>query len=559
MDEFHNSKRIPLSSQKDRIKKCISLLKAVSGQEKVEDILTRTFEAAPDSIAPDSDECHAVLNYHIYRYILKYYKHKEPNICLWRFVKNLSRDQLTDSPHPQLKMTERLIRVYFYSDPLDDLTCIFVPISNKTLIKKYLDWIRSCFYNEDYPTSLLWLYALDSSLFTLFPDEIICLGTDAEHGKMIPDFNYPDTVLIKRFSDRPDHYIKLEGKDANNEFRQIFTFLKRESKDRCLSRSGSQDAYPDRQIYKKEWEKFEDVLRFGVSDKNENGCISFSDMRASTEFLSAYGKNVYLNKIQQPFFEQTKLISEKYNGRIDKFMGDNVMSVFLTDNMLVSEENAEDAVINNFFALFELCKTLSELIAIGGWTDAKLGLRSGVAYGSRLLRSNLGNEILRDFTVTGETVNLAARLEHISIRELFAHNRAYFKKSVERFPQISQIIQIKECCENLSPETEAIAREFTLYQNILSNLEKLETAKFDIRSNQNFYFILRTYLEKKGYKILNPQTSEMYGYEEYDIKGFHLRFYFSYYNPKGFNNYEKIWILPLESEILKNFELEIDN
>lgn len=561
--DIRNHQHLPLSSQADRIERCISSLETIGDQETAEKIMTQTFETAPDNICPDSEGYHSVLNHHLYRYVLKHYKHKEERVCLWRFIKNLSGEQLQYAglENPELKMTDWLVRMYFYSDPLDDLTCIFIPINDNRLIRNYLYWIKNYFYDANYPSSLLWLYALDSSLSSLFPDEIVYLGQakdSRDPNIMIPMPDYQDTVLIKRFSDQSDHYVLLRDEDANNEFRQIFTFLKQEYRDRCLSRSGKQDEALDKLTYNVEWEKFEDVLRFGVSDEDESGCISFSDMRASTEFLNTYGKTVYLNKIQQPFFERTKLISKKYNGRIDKFMGDNVMSVFLNKNMLAEthEEQEREAVLKNFLALFALCKTLHELILEGGLTESKLGLRSGITYGNQLLRSNLGNEILRDFTVTGDTVNLAARLEHISVHELIVHNKVYFKRSIERFSQISELIAIDGCQKNISPETENIIRDFTLYQNILSNLEKLETAKFDIRSNQRFYTILRNYLNVMGYQILNTDTSEIYGYEEYDISGFCLRFYFSHYNPKGFANYEKIWILPLDVEVLERFDIE---
>ncbi len=561
--ERQTRQQFPLSSQTDRIEACISSLETISDQEAVEKIITQTFETAPDNICPDSHGYYSVLNYQLYRYVLKHYKQKENRVCLWRFIKNLSGDQLqyANLENPELRMMDWLIRLYFYSDPLDDLTCIFIPISDKRLIKKYLYWIKNYFYDANYPSSLLWLYALDSSLSSLLPDEIIYLGRavdSSDENIMVPMMDYEDTVLIKRFSAQSDHYVLLKEADANNEFRQIFTFLQQEYRDRCLSRSGKQDEAVNKATYNAEWEKFEDVLRFGVSDEDESGCISFSDMRASTEFLNTYGKTVYLNKIQQPFFEKTKLISKKYNGRIDKFMGDNVMSVFLNKNMHIETHKAQEreAVLKNFLALFALCKTLYELIVDGGLTESRLGLRSGVTYGSQLLRSNLGNEILRDFTVTGESVNLAARLEHISAHELIIHNKMYFKRSIERFPQISELIAIDGCQKNISPETESIIRDFTLYQNILSNLEKLETVKFDIRSNQRFYTILRTLLQEKGYPILNTDTSEIYGYEEYDIRGFCLRFYFSHYNPKGFANYEKIWIVPLDLKTLEHFDIE---
>lgn len=552
---------LSLSSQSGRIEECMSLLKKIQSPEQAEKILIQMFESAPDLLVPDSADYNDMLNFQLYKYIVKSYKKKSDNICLWRFIKNLSCDQLDYEKNADSKLIllDSLIRIYLYSDPLDDLTCIFIPVNNTSVIKKYLSWIKSYFYDVNYPTSLLWLYALDSSLASLLPDEIIFLGKCMDKRPaniMIPDFNDEDTVLIKRFSDVPGHFLQLEGKTANDEFRQIFNFLEREFKDRCLSRSGKLSDYQDKEMYIKEWEKFEDVLRFGVSDAQECGCVSFSDMRASTEFLNTHGKNVFLNKIQQPFFEETKVISNKYQGRIDKFMGDNVMCVFLNPHKnKPSSGQEEKIVLNNFFAIFDLCKILYKLIVTHGLKESKLGLRSGVTYGDQILRSNLGNDFVRDFTVTGETVNLAARLEHISIHELKLHNKMYFQNTIDRFSEISRLVSVCKNENKLNPETFEIIQDFTLYQNIHSNLEKLDKARFDVRFNQRFYLKIREHLKKKGFSVLNSTMSEIHGYEEYDIKGYKVKFYFLYYNPKGFNNFEKIRILPFEPEILENLDI----
>ncbi|MDM8514627.1 adenylate/guanylate cyclase domain-containing protein [Desulfobacterales bacterium HSG16] len=557
---------------KDELKECLRQLEHADIQENIETIISKAFSRMADKITPDiitpdeiksgTLEYTSTLSYDLYDFILKHYKYNINEICFWRFIKKLPRNQLfmklENDPH--LEMLDYLIRIYFYSDPLDDLTCLFIPVNDSDSIKHYLEWIKSYFYNVNYPTSLLWLYALDSSLASIFPDEIVFLGVrtkESDRHILAPDFNFSQSVLLKRFSETPDHFVRLEGKSANSEFAQIFAFLQKEFNDRCLSRSTKKNECPDDISYENDWKKFEDVLKFGVSDKDESGCISFSDMRASTEFLNNHGKNLYLNKIQQPFFEQTKLISRQYKGRIDKFMGDNVMCVFLKNTIRIQEDTDEDSalVLNNFFALFNLCSVLLKLIKAENLEQSKLGLRSGVTYGNQILRSNLGNEIVRDFTVTGETVNLAARLEHISIQELIIHNKMYFERSIERFPQISELLSSGGNRYNLNPETQAIIRDFTLFQNIYSNLERLENARFDIRMNQDFYSKLRNYMEKKGFKVLNPNTSAKYGYEEYAIDEFNIRFYFSYYNPKGFKKYERIWILPLETEVLEKFNL----
>jgi len=610
MGEQNDGVTSPLSSQRDNINKLILSLEQTDDPHKREDLLSGTFESAPDNIRPDSDAYYSVLNYYLYQYSLKHYKHLEERMCLWRFIKNLPKAQLDyekeETNSSELHMMDRLIQVYFYSDPLDDLTCIFIPIDDDTpdneVIMDYVEWIKRYFYEAKYPTSLLWLFALDTSLSSLFPEEIIYWGQRVDHSSNgdipIPDFDYPDAVLIKRFSDEPIRYVKLEGDNANCEFQQILPYLQQEYQHRCISHSTKQDKTINQKVYQKEWEKFEDVLKFGVADTNESGCTSFSDLRASTEFLNAFGKEVYLNKVQQPFFGGTALISQRFAGRIDKFMGDNVMCVFLNNNMpgRSKEEKEIEAILNNLFAIFSLCQILNNIILKEeGFKNSNLGLRSGVTYGEQILRSNLGNEILRDFTVTGETVNLAARLEHISIPELIIHNQAYFEKAIARYPKIREILEIggidqilnseAESDQILSPEAESdqilspeagnnqilnadeknnrilnsasldIIRKYTLYHNIISNLQELEKVKFDIRFNDRFYSKLREHLEKKYEKLLNKETSKIYGYEGFRVEGYELKFYFSYYNPKGFSDYKRIWILPLEGKLLKELDI----
>lgn len=521
--------------------------------------LKAVFGAAPDAPTADETDFVGTVNGALYRFILKHYRDGESRVCLWRFVKKLPFHR--ETPPPGVELMDALYRMYLYSDPLDDLTCIYIPISDPSQVGDYLEWIKGYFYDADYPTSLLWLYALDSAMASLFPDEVFYLGQRKEGDVsdiMIPELSYPDAVMIKRYSDRAGHFSVLEGPAANNEFRLLFRFLKHEYRDRCLSRSMKRSETEDAGHLAREWEKFKNVLLFGVSDRHETGCVSFSDMRASTEFLNTFGKDTYLNKIQQPFFARTKLISKQYFGRIDKFMGDNVMCVFLTPgNARCGRRGRSTAVLNHFFAIYELCRILYDLIRREGFEQSRLGLRSGVTLGEQILRSNLGNEFVRDFTVTGETVNLAARLEHISIHELRLHNEMYFGDAIERFPKISRLIAVSGDNQALNAETRSVVEKYTLYQNIDSNLQKLDKARFDIRFNQPFYYEIRAHLESRGYLVLNAATSELHGYEEYEVDGHSMKFYFMNYNPKGFANFERIWMLPLEPELLRALNIEL--
>lgn len=536
----------------------IKKLDSLEGQQAVESELKQAVSDFPVEIPVKESDYYSHINAQLVKMIISHYKEGRERVGLWRFYKNLSEDQL-DIDHyedkPSLALFDKLVRIYFYSDPLDDLTCIFIPINLQESIKQYLRWIKNYFYDANYPTSLLWLYALDSSLEDFFPEELIFLGQCKEEKRpniLLPDFNFDESRLFKRYSAREGHFSFLQGKAANYEFKQIFDNLRDEYEDRCLSRSGRQQ-----EDSKAEWEKFTEVLAFGVSDQYEHGCISFSDLRNSTTFLNAFGKQFFRNKIQQPFFKMTKLISSEYKGRIDKFMGDNVMCVFLqSEEYKQSEDKDIDSILDNFCSIFKLCRVLLDLLRKYDLLETQLGLRSGVSYGKEILRSNLGNEIVRDFTVTGETVNFAARLEHFNIHELIVHNQQYFEETIRRYPEISSLAAILPKQQHFSPETRRIIQRYTLYQNIISNLEKLEKVRFDIRCNDGFYIKLKEHFAKKGYKILNPDTAGIYGYEEYRIKEHSFRFYFSFFNPKGFSCHEKIWILPLALNTLLNFDIQ---
>jgi len=189
--------------------------------------------------------------------------------------------------------------------------------------------------------------------------------------------------------------------------------------------------------------------------------------------------------------------------------------------------------------------------------ESELGLRSGVSYGKEILRSNLGNEIVRDFTVTGETVNFAARLERFSWHELELHNKQYFANAIERFPEISDLSSVLKTMKNFNPDTKKIIQNYALYQNMMSNLKKLSQVRFDIRCNDNFYQKLKKHLLKKKFETVNLELSKVYGYEEFLVDGYSLKFYFSYFNAKGFDTFEKVWILPLSLNILKNLDIDL--
>lgn len=138
--------------------------------------------------------------------------------------------------------------------------------------------------------------------------------------------------------------------------------------------------------------------------------ILFCDIRGFTPFteeLYAEQVAVYLN---QYFNEMVKVIL-KNNGTIDKFMGDAVMAFF------GAPVDDEEHAMNAIKAALEMQKALNTLNEKWVKTGKKqLDIGIGINTGSVLV-GNFGSENLMDYTVIGDPVNLASRLESLNKQE----------------------------------------------------------------------------------------------------------------------------------------------
>jgi adenylate cyclase len=104
--------------------------------------------------------------------------------------------------------------------------------------------------------------------------------------------------------------------------------------------------------------------------------------------------------------EMTRIIF-KYNGTLDKFIGDAIMAVWGTP--VGDEDQAHHACL----AALEMqrrMKTLADEIKISGYRlSMRVGINSGI-----VMAGNMGSEDRFDFTVIGDNVNIASRLEAVN-------------------------------------------------------------------------------------------------------------------------------------------------
>ena len=145
-----------------------------------------------------------------------------------------------------------------------------------------------------------------------------------------------------------------------------------------------------------------DELKLG--GKKANVTVLFSDIRGFTsmsEKLSADEVSVILNE----YFSAIEPIITKYNGVINKFIGDAVMAIF--GDPIEDELHPMKAVL----CANEMLKCVRKLRY--KWMDEnKPDIEIGIGINTgEVFVGNIGSEKRLEYTVIGDTVNIASRIE----------------------------------------------------------------------------------------------------------------------------------------------------
>ena len=148
-----------------------------------------------------------------------------------------------------------------------------------------------------------------------------------------------------------------------------------------------------------------EVLSPGVQVGLENAAILFSDLRGSTAFYEQAGDAPAYGRIRDHFDILTRCINE-HEGVVVKTMGDAVMAIFTTGG------HAVRAALCMQEALRPWLNELEKYLESCGHHDLmgeKPALKVGVHCGPVIVVNNDGH-----LDYFGRTVNLAARLQHLS-------------------------------------------------------------------------------------------------------------------------------------------------
>ena len=137
-----------------------------------------------------------------------------------------------------------------------------------------------------------------------------------------------------------------------------------------------------------------------IAGERRQVTVLFADIAGYTSLSSRLGAektHAMLNR----YFEAVDGIVESYGGSIDKHMGDNVMAVF---GAPVAHDDDPLRAVRAALDIHERMVVLSD--EAGHSLSAHIGIASG-----QVVASGTGSDAHREYTVTGDSVNVASRLQ----------------------------------------------------------------------------------------------------------------------------------------------------
>lgn len=173
----------------------------------------------------------------------------------------------------------------------------------------------------------------------------------------------------------------------------------------------------------------------GLGGKRANVTVLFADIRGFTsmsENLSAEEVSVILNE----YFTEIEPIIAKYNGVINKFIGDAVMAIF---GEPIQDKNHALNAVKCANAMLKKVNDLQKKWLDEGKPKIEIGI--GINTGEAFV-GNIGSEKRLEYTVIGDVVNLASRIE--SYNKVYKTSFLISSTTYEKVRNIADVIKISE-------------------------------------------------------------------------------------------------------------------
>ncbi len=167
-----------------------------------------------------------------------------------------------------------------------------------------------------------------------------------------------------------------------------------------------------------------DMSRVNMGVEERYGTVMFVDIKDFTT-LSENLPPKELLEILNEYLEICSKTIFKYKGSVIKFIGDGVMSVF---GLPFPLENDGEMAINAGVEIIRLIRDFTSKLSPEKRFKVKIGINSG-----RMIAGNFGSSHRLEYSVLGDVVNIAARIEGIAKSEQILIGENTYKMVRDKF------------------------------------------------------------------------------------------------------------------------------
>ena len=179
----------------------------------------------------------------------------------------------------------------------------------------------------------------------------------------------------------------------------------------------------------------QNIDNLGLGGKKSVVTVLFADIRGFTS-MSEQMSAQQVSEILNEYFTEMEPIITKYNGVINKFIGDAVMAIF---GEPIQDKNHAQNAVKCAYAMLQKVKELQKKWAKENKPKIEIGI--GVNTGEVFV-GNIGSVNRMEYTVIGDTVNLASRLE--SYNKIYRTKLLISPSTYEEVKGFTDVIKISD-------------------------------------------------------------------------------------------------------------------
>jgi adenylate cyclase len=273
----------------------------------------------------------------------------------------------------------------------------------------------------------------------------------------------------------------------------------------------------------------EEPEKYSMEGKSQELTVLFSDVRDFTTISESMDPKDLSRFMNEFLTVLSDIIRTRYLGTIDKYMGDCVMAFWGAP--LHDPEHACHAVL----AGLDMQRAIRELgprLKARGWPEIRIGV--GVNTG-RMTVGDMGSRIRKAYTVMGDAVNLASRLEsltkHYGVGILVGERTREAVRDVVMFREIDRVrvkgkdepVTIYEPIARIQDVSDATRKVLELFAQALRHYRNqdwdlAELQLLNLQQLEPDCALYGVYLARIAHFRKNPPPADWQGVFDFDTK-----------------------------------------